>query len=129
MANAHPGGSPGGRQICGYHVAGGTTRRLLTGVIAPGGTQVSVAHDLRQVAGRPAGREVQRRERVAHRLRTEVPGQVVRQTGLRGEAPHHPPYVGGEQPSPVPVANSTRRPEPGGLGRPVGSVRSGRPVR
>jgi hypothetical protein len=54
---------------------------------------VGVPHDLLQVAERPAGVEVQRRERVPHRLRAEVAGQVVRQPGLRGEPAHRRLYL------------------------------------
>jgi hypothetical protein len=40
-----------------------------------------VPHGALQVAERPSGIEVQRRERMPHRARPQMPGQVGRQAG------------------------------------------------
>jgi len=72
----------------------------MAGLVVPlGGARVGVSHGVLEVAERPAGVEVERRECVPHHAGSEVAGQVGWQAGPGGEASYGPPYVGGEQPS------------------------------
>jgi len=65
-------------------------------VVPPRGARVGLPHGVLEVAERPSGTEVERRERVLQHARSEVASQVGWQAGLGGEAAHGLPYVGGE---------------------------------
>jgi Ser/Thr protein kinase RdoA (MazF antagonist) len=98
-------------------------------VVSPGGAWIGVPHGALEVAERPAGIEVQRREGVSYHARSQVAGQVARQAGPCGEVAHDPPYVGGKQPPPRPGGEQHRDVcqigSPGEIGVYPGSSRAG----
>jgi hypothetical protein len=98
-------------------------------VVSPGGAWIGVPHGALEVAERPAGIEVQRREGVSYHARSQVAGQIGRQAGPCGEVAHDPPYVGGKQPPPRPGGEQHRDVcqigSPGEIGVYPGSSRAG----
>ena len=98
-------------------------------VVSPGGAWIGVPHGALEVAERPAGIEVQRREGVSYHARSQAAGQIGRQAGPCGEAAHDPPYVGGKQPPPRPGGEQHRDVcqigSPGEIGVYPGSSRAG----
>ena len=80
-------------EVGGDHVARGPAGSLPLAVVPAGGARVGVPHDLLQVAERPAGVEVQRRERVPHRLRGRGGGAAAGpdSCGRTGAAAHRAP--------------------------------------
>jgi hypothetical protein len=100
-------------QVAGEGVPGRTVKRVAGPVVASRRARIGVSHRVLQVPQASATVEVQRRERVPHRVRPKMAHQVGRQSGRGSKAPDQAPHVRGKQP-PARRRSEQRPPRPRG---------------